>query len=125
MENLKIYLLIGLGGFLGSVSRYISTQAISNILPNQNGLGTWMVNVFGSFLIGFLYANFVGTLSSNTYLFLTTGILGGFTTFSAFSLDSFIFLKSGQWFSFLLYFFASSLGSLIACSLGYYLVSSR
>ncbi|MDR2839965.1 MAG: CrcB family protein, partial [Paludibacter sp.] len=82
---LKI-LFVGLGGFLGSAARYLLTLLIKNperLFP----LGTFAVNIIGSFVIGILFALIGKNALSETWrLFLMAGICGGFTTFSAFSL---------------------------------------
>jgi fluoride exporter len=101
---------VALGGAIGSVLRYATVAAIS--AP----LGTFIVNVAGSFIMGALFV----TLASRTQLspLLMTGILGGFTTFSAFSLDALKLWQSGQSTQALLYIAASVILSLIAVALG-------
>lgn len=100
---MKQIMLIFLGGGAGSVLRYIISRLLNHttVLP----LGTLLVNVMGSLLIGL----FLGlayrsqSFSPNTTLFLATGFCGGFTTFSAFSYENQIFLKSGDYLSLGLY----------------------
>ena len=93
-------LLIGLGGALGTISRYwigTWTLPISRELP----LGTIAINVIGSFIIGFIgtltLAHGRHPLSENARLFLMVGVCGGFTTFSSFSLQTLDLLRSGSW----------------------------
>mgnify|MGYP001201276235 CR=1 FL=1 len=94
--NLKILLLVGSGGFAGSILRYIISMVIQNKFLSSFPYGTLSVNLIGSFLIGVVYALVDrGNLSPETRLFLATGLLGGFTTFSAFSLDALNFLQEG------------------------------
>lgn len=89
-------LLVGFGGFLGTCLRYFTQQILSYNTFISYGFGTIVVNLIGSFLIG-LFFGISNKISSNTmYIFLTTGILGGFTTYSAFSLDFFMYLKEGK-----------------------------
>lgn len=100
---MKQLLLVFLGGGAGSMLRYLISKGMNNItvLP----LGTLVVNVVGSLLIGL----FLGlayrspSFSPNTALFLATGFCGGFTTFSAFSYENQVFLKAGDFMSFGIY----------------------
>jgi CrcB protein len=102
--------LIALGGALGSVLRYLMVAAIG--AP----WGTAAVNVLGSFAIGALFV----LLDTRTgwQLFLMTGLLGGFTTFSAFSLDTLKLIQAGQPGQAALYVLASVALSLTAVALG-------
>ena len=92
-------LLIGTGGFIGSVMRYVAGGLIFRILRKPYfPYGTLIVNVFGCFLIGF-----ISGLSENRQLFSTEtrtfifiGLLGGFTTFSTFGYEVFNFARDGQ-----------------------------
>ena len=92
-------LLIGTGGFLGSVSRYLLSTAIYRL---SNGFlfpfGTLAVNLIGCLAIGFLagLAEFRGLLSAEMRMFLLIGVLGGFTTFSTFGYETFQLLRDGQ-----------------------------
>lgn len=101
---------VALGGAIGSVLRYATVTAIG--AP----LGTMIVNVVGSFIMGVLFV----TLATRTQVspLLMTGILGGFTTFSAFSLDALKLWQSGQPTQALLYIAASVILSLTAVALG-------
>lgn len=101
---------VALGGAIGAVLRYLTVSAVS--AP----LGTFVVNVAGSFAMGILFV----ALSSRASLspLLMTGILGGFTTFSAFSLDALKLWQSGQFPTALAYVAGSVLFSLVAIALG-------
>lgn len=101
--------LIALGGAIGSILRYLMVTAIG--AP----LGTVAVNLVGSFAIGVL---FVLIPREGWQLFLMTGLLGGFTTFSAFSLDTLKLIQQGQTLQAALYVLASVALSLIAVALG-------
>src|SRR5690349_23792909 len=99
---MRILLLIGAGGFLGSVARYLTQQGIGKILPLTFPYGTFIVNLAGCFLIGVLYgisdrSNF---MSTEWRLFLTTGFCGGFTTFSTFSMEAYSLVRDGQYLYF-------------------------
>ena len=81
---------VGLGGFLGSICRYLVGLGIQTFSHSQFPWATLLVNVSGCFAIGVVYSLF-GRNSPNTsslFLFMTTGFLGGFTTFSAFGLET-------------------------------------
>ena len=101
---------VAVGGAIGSVLRYLMVVAVS--AP----LATLVVNVLGSFAMGILFI----TLATRTSLspLLMTGVLGGFTTFSAFSLDVLKLWESGQTLQAVLYVLASVILSLIAVALG-------
>lgn len=92
-------LLIGTGGFIGSVARYLLSMTIQRA---ANGIlfpfGTLSVNLIGCLLIGFLagLAEFRGLLSPELRMFFLIGILGGFTTFSTFGYETFQLLRDGQ-----------------------------
>ncbi len=83
-------LIVGIGGFLGSVTRYLTSQLIHKIFPTNFPLGTLIVNLAGCLLIGIIFGLFEkgSILSSDLRLFLTVGFCGGFTTFSTFSNDT-------------------------------------
>ena len=102
--------LVALGGALGSMLRYLLVTAVG--AP----LGTLAVNVIGSFAIGVLFV-WLGA-REGWQLFLMTGVLGGFTTFSAFSLDTLKLLHAGQTLLAAAYVGGSVLLSLAAVALG-------
>ena len=95
---MKIILLIGLGSFLGGISRYLVTIYIHNRYLSNFPFGTLAVNVIGCFLIGLVYGiTEKGNLSAEWRIFLATGILGGFTTFSSFSLETITLLREKEY----------------------------
>lgn len=102
--------LVALGGALGSVLRYLLVAAVG--AP----LGTLAVNVLGSFAIGVLFVSLGARGGWN--VFLMTGVLGGFTTFSAFSLDTLKLVEAGEILRALAYVVASVIVSLLAVALG-------
>lgn len=90
---------VALGGALGSVARFKLAGWVSQSYAEWTfPLGTFVVNVLGCFVIGFLAAlsQESGLISADTRAFLFTGILGGFTTFSAFGLETFNLLRRGE-----------------------------
>lgn len=118
------FLLVAIGGALGSVLRYIAVQhVVMRLHPEPFPLGTLLVNVVGSLLIGMVMAKFMAQgLSDNARLFLVTGVLGGFTTFSAFSWDVLQLIQRGQLGQAALYVLGSVGLSLAAVALGLHLV---
>jgi CrcB protein len=91
------YLLVVIGGGTGALLRYISTQLVNSVFKTQFSLGTVCVNCIGALLIGFLINFFdVYSLNPKWRLLLITGFLGGYTTFSAYSLETVQYFISGN-----------------------------
>lgn len=110
-----LYLLIALGGALGSVSRFWLNGLVSSHVGETFPWGTMLINVSGSFIIGF-FATLTAPdgrvfASSNTRQFFMTGICGGYTTFSSFSLQTLNLARDGEWFRAGGY----TVGSVVAC----------
>ncbi len=97
---MKKILIVGLGGFIGASLRYVISKHSSNIFGGQFAYGTLVVNVLGGLLIGFILelTTFTDFISPNMKLFLTTGIMGGLTTFSTFSYETITFFSNGSYF---------------------------
>ncbi|MFT3755486.1 MAG: fluoride efflux transporter CrcB [Pseudoxanthomonas sp.] len=128
MENLvtlRLALLVGLGGALGSVLRWALNNLISQPVPAMRfPLGIFVVNVIGCGIAGVL-AGLVerhDLFGADTRVFLFTGILGGFTTFSAFGLESMQMLRRGEWALALAYAAGSVVVGVLAAWLGLKLV---
>ncbi|MCC6947095.1 MAG: fluoride efflux transporter CrcB [Bradyrhizobiaceae bacterium] len=119
--------LVFLGGGIGAALRH-GVNLLSAYLFGLNfPWGTMIVNIVGSFLIGVLAAWFAfkdGSMAQHARLFLTTGILGGFTTFSAFSLDFALLFERGEVGQSVAYVAASVGLSLAAIFLGLFVVRS-
>ena len=121
---MKSFLLVFLGGGLGSALRYLVASAMnqySKVLP----FGTFTVNIIGCLLIGMIigYAQRENTLTSNQTLLLATGFCGGFTTFSAFANENLELIKNGEIFNFSVYTTGSILVGVLAVFIGFYLTN--
>lgn len=116
----KELIYIFLGGGTGSVLRYCMQVALhERIIPYSFPWATFTVNILGSFLIGLFYtlsARF--NLSTEVRMLLTTGLCGGFTTFSTFSNDGLIMIKQGFYSLFILYTLLSIVLGVIAAFAG-------
>ncbi|EEG30396.1 protein CrcB [[Clostridium] methylpentosum DSM 5476] len=88
-------LLVGCGGFVGSVLRYAVSLGIAHMHPNGFPFATLIVNVLGGFLIGF-FSSLFGQSNKHLSLLLTTGLCGGFTTFSTFGLETVRLFENGS-----------------------------
>jgi CrcB protein len=96
-----IYLLIALGGALGSVARYALSGVVAQHFGETFPWGTLVINITGSFVIGF-FSTLTGPdgrwfVSSEARQFFMVGICGGYTTFSAFSLQTLSLARDGEW----------------------------
>lgn len=105
----RIFLLIGLGGFIGSVCRYYSQQLAARFFLSTFPYGTLAVNIIGCFLVGLIFgfADKGNVLSPEWRMFLATGFCGGFTTFSTFSYESTQLINNGEYLYLALYISAS------------------
>ncbi|MEN8894937.1 MAG: fluoride efflux transporter CrcB [Yoonia sp.] len=106
---------VAIGGAFGAVARYLVGLAVA--FP----LGTLTVNVLGSLAIGIVWAGFAARGLQGWLPLVLTGFLGGFTTFSAFSLDTMRLIDDGRMGAAFIYVAASVLLSLGACALGLWL----
>lgn len=122
--HLKLLLLAAAGGAIGSAARYLVNIGSAAMLGMSFPWGTLIVNIAGSFVMGLVIAlaALKLTLPNEMRVFIVTGILGGFTTFSAFSLDFAVLFERKDYGIAALYV-ASSVGlSLLAIFAGLYLV---
>ena len=113
------------GGAIGSGFRYALMSFIGRVSSGEFPYGTLAVNIIGSLLmgvwIGFM-ANLLPDKARNLHLLFAVGVLGGFTTFSTFSLDVFYLFERGQYLQITAYIFSSVLLSIAALALGVFLV---
>ena len=115
---------VALGGSIGSTLRFLITKIIDAYLPLTISVGTVFVNIFGSFLAGALVGYWGGSLIQIPYqtrLLFLTGILGGFTTFSAFSVECITMSRSENFTFTLFYLLMHVVGSILAAFCGMYL----
>ena len=122
---LKNILIIGSGGFLGSIARYLVSQLNLTVTFHSVPVGTLLVNILGSFAIGFLtgIAEKSMILTPEWRLFLMVGLCGGFTTFSAFANENLMLIHNGQILTVLLYTGLSIFLGFLAVYLGYVLTN--
>jgi len=117
---IKNFLIVGLGGAVGSMLRYAVQKFFQAQTAAAFPTGTLLVNIAGCFLIGILWSLVSRSLTWNDEmkLLLMTGFCGGFTTFSAFTLEGIGLLKENRTVLFVIYLTASVLGGLLATFIG-------
>lgn len=103
---IKSALIIGLGGFIGSSSRFLVQQLFFKLIPGFLPSGTFVANIIGCLLIG-IFIQYTGKMETDWLYFLTAGICGGFTTFSAFALENNNFILQGEKSTALIYTFST------------------
>lgn len=116
-QGMNSYLQVAAGGAIGAVLRHAATRALPWHGPGFP-VGTFLVNVSGCFVMGLLAALFAHRGGQQAAPFLMTGVLGGFTTFSAFSLDALVLWQRGQGALAVAYVAGSVLLSLAGVALG-------
>ena len=118
---IKQVMLIGIGGFVGSVARYYVSKLNLTIDVFAVPIGTLTVNILGSLLIGFLagIADKSPIMTADLRLLLMVGLCGGFTTFSSFTNENLMLMHNGQFLSILMYTGLSIFLGFLAVYLGY------
>ena len=121
---LKSVLLVGVGSFLGGALRYAVSMFMKSAGGNAFPWGTLLVNLLGCFAIGVIFALFgkYGSTNNGWCLLLTTGVCGGFTTFSTFANESMLMLQNGNWGGFVGYVTTSLVVGFALVVLGYWIV---
>lgn len=121
---MNIFIAIAVGGGLGALARHFLSSGIYSATGDGFPWGILAVNVLGGLAMGLIVE--LGALklsySPEARAFLTTGVLGGFTTFSAFSLDTALLIERGDWLAALLYVTSSVVLSILALFGGLWLV---
>lgn len=120
---MKQLLLVGIGGFLGSIARYLVSKLNFSWAFLDLPMGTLTANVLGSLIIGFLMGAFLSAdwMNNNLKLLLAVGFCGGFTTFSSFAGENFTLIQNGQYFTAFLYIAASVILGILAVFAGYFI----
>lgn len=118
-------LWVALGGACGAVLRWLLGLSL-NHLSNTLAIGTLAANLIGAFFMGLIVSALHKSLPvpPTLQLFIMTGFLGGLTTFSSFTAESFTLLQQGQHFYFFLHLLLHLVGSLLCFSLGWLLFKS-
>ena len=116
---MKTLFVIGTGSFFGGILRYLLSQFVQSKFLSAFPFGTLTVNIIGCFLIGLVFGlTDRGTLTPEWRLFLATGMIGGFTTFSAFSFETVGLLRDGQLWYATAYIVGSVIIGLLATFIG-------
>jgi CrcB protein len=121
---MTLILPIAAGGALGSVLRFLMSSGVSRLVGADFPWGTFSVNVLGSLIMGIIVELFALKIDAGQELraFLTTGLLGGFTTFSAYSADVVLLIERNDFFAAFLYAMGSVVVSIAAMFAGLALV---
>lgn len=121
---MTLLLAIGIGGGLGSIGRFLVSIWMQHRFSPRYPWATFLVNMSGSFLIGVAFGlGDTGSYSGDVLTFLVTGVLGGFTTFSTFSVENLKLLEDGRVGTFLFNVVYQVLGGLVLAVAGYRLVT--
>jgi fluoride exporter len=120
-------LYVAIGGALGSVARFLMQSFVGQVAGNEFPYGTLLVNISGSLLMGVFIGWLARTTPANApdlRMFVAVGILGGYTTFSSFSLDAITLMEQGKWVSMGVYILASVIVSLLGLIAGLQFIRS-
>ncbi len=119
-------LVIGLGGFVGAIARYLASSWVGQRWGRSFPLGTFTVNVLGCFIIGFAMSLFMEKIlvPARWRAFLLIGFIGSFTTFSTFEYETAALFQDGEWFMATLNILLSVIIGFIALKIGQTLARS-
>ena len=117
---IRTILLIGIGGFLGSIARFITASYVNKLIPSAFPFGTFVANVFGCLVIGTVYglSERFHWLTPEWRFFLAAGFCGGYTTFSAFAYENIKLLEASNYLTFASYSLISFASCLLAAFAG-------
>lgn len=116
-------LAVGLGGFLGAISRVYVNHFITKAYPSEFPYGILFINILGSFIIGIMFALFLHyNVPQTVKAFITSGFLGALTTYSTFAIESFFLLQSSLILGISNMFF-NLFGSVVAAAIGYKIIT--
>jgi CrcB protein len=121
MNRLLPFLLVGIGGFLGANARYVTAKWVGTWVDARFPLGTFLINMSGSFLLGLLGGLLAARLvprGDDVRLALGVGFLGAFTTFSTFEFETHALFEDGVWLTALTNIFVSLFLGLLAVRAG-------
>lgn len=123
---LRSLLIVGVGSFFGGAMRYLVSTLMKNVGTSGFPWGTLTVNLLGCLVFGVVFALFnrSGAAHGSWCLLLTTGLCGGFTTFSTFSHEGFRMLHDGNMGGFVAYVLASLVLGVLLVALGYWIVKA-
>lgn len=123
---IRVILIIGIGGFAGTIARFLFHSLISRFYPVAFPAGTFSINLLGCLLIGVFYAlsEKEGLLPPEWRMFLTTGFCGGFTTLSAFSFESVQLMNAGEYKLMIVYSFLTVVFGILMTISGIWLTKS-
>lgn len=116
----RTIIFVGIGGMLGSISRYLAALFLTKTFPSEFPYGTFAVNVVGCLIIGVVYglSQRFDWLTPEWRFFLATGFCGGFTTFSSFAYENILLLQDKDYLTFATYAVLSFVLCLAAALLG-------
>ncbi len=121
IDRILPYLLVGFGSFIGGNARYILARWVGSLIDARFPLGTFLINVSGSFLLGLigaLLAERAVPHADAVRLALGVGFCGGFTTFSTFEFETQALLEDGIWLTAAMNMFLSLFAGLVAVRMG-------
>jgi len=120
--NWQTFLAVGLGGFVGAMSRFYINMIVSKNFPHEIPLATLTVNILGSFIIGLLIGLFL-YFTPNDLLrtFIITGFLGALTTYSTFAIESYFLFGNSFWYA-VVNVLLNLFGTILAAGGGYKLI---
>lgn len=116
---MQIIFSVAIGGAIGAILRFLLSRFIGNTFPSIFPIGTFVVNMSGSFFIGFLFTIFEKIIATpEIRAFFLIGIIGAFTTFSTFALETFNLFKDGEILQGIFNIFFTQIGGLLSLFLG-------